>query len=720
VTAVAERTVDVLHAVAGDGKNDKPNVALNPPKFVAKKYPYLSNSTNVETTAVAALDAGEMNILRPDERATNTDEMSFKHIYGKMTYLTTVVLDTDALYGDVLFKRAICPVTSSLEFSLGESFVPSLLEYNSLPFSFWNGDLVYLFEFVGTGFHKTRVTLNTHYGTTSDANPGISGTQQNVVLYEYDYANPTFEVIVPWRSPLNVLKIPGGTLSDVSEYSTGEISLRVDAPLVVTDAISQDMQINVYIRGGENFKTFGLYNNAADYTPTVDFPVPDPPIVVKHEFFKDAVKHMDAGAPVAALQEESPAAVLATEQQTEVPTPTLTNDVRSVSDILKRFAPAGRLLGAAGNRAFDLMGLLIGAPTTQAIVDGTHIRPGPQSWFLSQFTLLNSDVRIKTFAPSKHKYGVVTNPMLVTGDMTGGDTGTLYNPGIGPIGLTTPDVGLLELQVPYLSRYGQLLIPRGYEELGRDVSYQATINLEVEFEEENRDGLIFVATGDAPQASLISRVPRLTISSLVFPHRLQHWILPESIRVNHDETLFPFTMLQGAFLERESKIFASGTVTDHIDYMIVPTSKFTDAELGLLGFPPIADPRRYVLGVTDVVTANLQFLLGYPTQVLFKPGVVGPITDLGMIMSPTTDVYVRNSLRISPAWTMDVESYGLGAVRLSLGVTTPSIIVPLNGVSVNQTVDYQLPVMSAGVEFSKFDTNHAFNFNVFVSLPEIE
>jgi hypothetical protein len=249
---------------------DKPNVGLNPTQVVRKKYPDFANACNVDQNQVLDLYPNRSQMLDNTELGVNVDEMHFDYLRKQTKSFMDTVLwkDTDG-QGTTLYFGELTPCPKVISAASNSVFQPTLLEYTTLPFSLWRGGLKLTIQIVGSKVHTGRIVVCTHYGRTSQSIPFEQAMAQYAHVFNFSAEDNTFEVVFPWRSARQMLRVPSGNYPNLADFSMGEFSIRVINPLQTMESIASQVQMNLYWSAADDFETDFHGANSIDFKPVV-------------------------------------------------------------------------------------------------------------------------------------------------------------------------------------------------------------------------------------------------------------------------------------------------------------------------------------------------------------------------------------------------------------------------------------------------------------------
>jgi len=245
---------------------DLPNIGTNYMPTNDRAYPVVCNTANLAFSQVLNTNADTRPMVKPVDVGTTEDEMSFKYLQQKMSFIESFVLSVGNVMGEALFVADLCPAFELFNLPYEATFTPTLLSYVSFPFSFWRGSLVYKIVVVANPVHTARLQICSHVGYEASGLTVDEAFGQYVCVFEVCGVSE-ITVSFPWRSPTEWKKVNNGSNVDTTNYSMGQWSLRVLNPLQAPETVSQSVDVNIYYCGGPDYETTYVGNNAADLSP---------------------------------------------------------------------------------------------------------------------------------------------------------------------------------------------------------------------------------------------------------------------------------------------------------------------------------------------------------------------------------------------------------------------------------------------------------------------
>jgi len=258
----------------GPQKTHKPVQNVNGVTNLLAGWSDLATVAAIEEVRV--LDARvESSFTRVREIGTPIDETTFAHLM-RPTFYGTTELRAGNGFGDTLIGGSLCPFPSTMSFGIGDPFVVTSMEYATLPFNFWKGDLIFEFEIVATPFHSARLAFFPLYGTTLVPSSISGALSQYAMIMDVGASVSTFRFVVPWKSDREMLRVLHGPFSGgAGDYVLGGWGLKVINTLQYAETVSDSVEINVYL-GMENFELdfpgsgMNFYTVPSPYEPLGD------------------------------------------------------------------------------------------------------------------------------------------------------------------------------------------------------------------------------------------------------------------------------------------------------------------------------------------------------------------------------------------------------------------------------------------------------------------
>lgn len=274
ISGVANSSIDFP---GGDGQSasadvsvpfDNVNVAVNPPAAVRRAYNYVSNTGNVNFGEDLQPQMGIAN--PPRNLAFHDDELVYRGLLLRPTFLTRFTVSTLDEINAIKFSERVTPTSDLYGAEFGSTIQPTLLSYLSLPFTYWSGDLVYTFMFVGSPLHNVRLGFTTHYNRDFDIpdENEAYGQYADIVTFDGDYSE--HRVVVPYLTNMAKKRVLKGFVSDLDNYSLGRLSARVYNKLQAPETVANTVEFIVLVHM-ENGHLENVGVGPVDYRPVDEF-----------------------------------------------------------------------------------------------------------------------------------------------------------------------------------------------------------------------------------------------------------------------------------------------------------------------------------------------------------------------------------------------------------------------------------------------------------------
>lgn len=303
---------DAFDVRANVSAMDKPNDTLSYQPMVRRAFPHQSHAVNIDHSQRMCLYPGGVTEHSPVYTGTSEDEMDLLALCKRMTYFDTAKITLTSTAGSTIWNAPITP------FSLPNGAVPTdyktkflylpLLSYLALPFDFWRGSLRVRFNFVMSAFHTAKMAFCLNYGYRNDQLTSSDKTSQYVYYFEINAEKRCFEFEIPWISPTQWKRVCSRKFDDTivlfnTLCSLGTMSLVVVNQLVAPSNVANEIAVNIFLGGGDDFELNSL-TFANSFYPAVKLPAQEVVLTMEKS---------DAPAP-------SPTATTQTSVSTTTPT----------------------------------------------------------------------------------------------------------------------------------------------------------------------------------------------------------------------------------------------------------------------------------------------------------------------------------------------------------------------------------------------------------------
>lgn len=265
----------------------RPREISDPMQYKNTQTGDLATTDAVDTSASLALTAKrELTIDPRTTGLSEVDELEFKHLYMKESYLTSIPWQSSDLQSQILFSAPVTPMLANVDARTipptedGTGLTPA--GFVAAPFRYWRGTMCMRFQFVGSAYHKGRVILQW------DPAAGSTTVETNLVFSQViDVAEKRdFTMKVKWGSNFPALQVNGipqqtnYEFLDVAptnlNFHNGNIKMFVDNRLAYIATNTDPVAFNVFV-SWEDLEVFGPESDAFNFwTPFPVFPAPPP------------------------------------------------------------------------------------------------------------------------------------------------------------------------------------------------------------------------------------------------------------------------------------------------------------------------------------------------------------------------------------------------------------------------------------------------------------
>jgi hypothetical protein len=234
----------------------KPVVVGEP--TVVKNEPFQNGAHVIgsDTAKRITLDPKQELPVDPRIVGVSTDDMVISELASRSTYLTTFTWPDSAEPMVPIWKSKCHPTlcTYSVQ-SLETYYQPTACAFAVAPFTFWNGKMVFKFEFVSSAFHRGKIAVLFEPNISQSAliESGLSTNKQYMIVVDIQETQ-TFEICVDWARPRYWCLTEQVYTASYSptfsrlrpDYTNGYICVFPFTSLQSND--NSDIEVNVYVR----------------------------------------------------------------------------------------------------------------------------------------------------------------------------------------------------------------------------------------------------------------------------------------------------------------------------------------------------------------------------------------------------------------------------------------------------------------------------------------
>lgn len=266
---------DVIDGAAAIFGLDKPvDPRFSEPSKVVSTQP-MNFSSGPERIDVMNFIPSSIATTDQDTFATTNDEMAMSSLKTIYSYLGSFVFSNTQQVGEVIASFPANPMPNRLTVNT-TSQIP-LLSYLTAPYRFWTGSLNYNVQIVSTSFQTGKLLFSINYDEYAPAVglPIVSNASQYALVVEINQGSNQVEFTVPYIAPTPKLNVPNTSIpSDVN--SLGMVNISVLNPLINQNGTPDEITLNIFIAGGEDFKvdTLSLSNQIIPDNSSVPAPIP--------------------------------------------------------------------------------------------------------------------------------------------------------------------------------------------------------------------------------------------------------------------------------------------------------------------------------------------------------------------------------------------------------------------------------------------------------------
>lgn len=241
-------------------------VMVEEPQFVLPRATTnLAVCNTPDSSAKLTVDVKQEVTIDPRVLGLGTeDELSIQYIASRDSYLTQFDWVKGTAVESLLWNIAIDPCVHATGVPNTQIFMPACCGA-TLPFKYWTGSLEYRFQIVASAFHRGRLAMVYDADSTPLVREDNMAYTQIIDIatcreFTMKIANHQSTTLLPHINPGTIAQTAFmGPARITPAITNGTLSVWVINELTssaVDPTINDDIQINVFIKAGEDFETF--------------------------------------------------------------------------------------------------------------------------------------------------------------------------------------------------------------------------------------------------------------------------------------------------------------------------------------------------------------------------------------------------------------------------------------------------------------------------------
>lgn len=229
--------------------------------IVVKNEPFQNGAQLIgtDTSKRITLDPKQEITVDPRVCGSTEDEMTFRHICERRTYLTTFSWNENSpVLEDTIWATRVSPsLVTSITYDTLRYNQPTAMAFCAAPFEFWRGDIIFRFEVVASSFHRGKLAIyyepnQAHFNIIT---PTVSLNKQYIKVIDIQDTQ-VFDIRVEWAAYRSWLRVsaPGEAYLNTSNpasnsgargYVNGFLAVVPFTALQSPD--NSDVSVNVYV-----------------------------------------------------------------------------------------------------------------------------------------------------------------------------------------------------------------------------------------------------------------------------------------------------------------------------------------------------------------------------------------------------------------------------------------------------------------------------------------
>jgi hypothetical protein len=247
IKGAASMISPITSLLSGVGLLDKPNYITTPQKTISP-ISALSHGKGTDTSIRMGLDPGAMPEKSIVDFGDTADEMTVSHIVSTPMMFSTLNWPVTLNSGDRLCYFPVSPLLAS---NSGGVITLPFLAYLANMFQYWRGSIKYRLDFISTSFHTGRLLVAYIPNNFDTSSPSITQAMSCPYTIIDLQKSSRVSIEVPFISPTPYKLLE---TSNTALDNSGFIYIYVLNELVMPDNVANNIDINLYISGGNDFE----------------------------------------------------------------------------------------------------------------------------------------------------------------------------------------------------------------------------------------------------------------------------------------------------------------------------------------------------------------------------------------------------------------------------------------------------------------------------------
>jgi len=187
-------------------------------------------------------------IVSKEASGVVSSETDIDDLQGRPCFLATFTVGTTQLAGDLVFRIPMTIAPHVLGAFPEVPFTPTLSGFVSAAFDFWRGDIVLDIELIAPKVSTVRLFIGIIYGGSIVPIDLVDITANYGSVMDFNAENAVASVHIPFRAPVEMLRVPRPGDSDPSTCTLGEMAIWVINPYVGNPTIAPTADVNIHMR----------------------------------------------------------------------------------------------------------------------------------------------------------------------------------------------------------------------------------------------------------------------------------------------------------------------------------------------------------------------------------------------------------------------------------------------------------------------------------------
>jgi hypothetical protein len=242
--------VDAVDAVGGliDAETHHPTYTGEVVQTVDKQFSHFANVDGEHGGVMLDTFMSSGALVARDAVGVTTSETDVGDLLGRLCWLDTFSVDSEQIPGTIVYRGPLTISPHIFAAPVGTPFVPTLQGFIAATHDYWRCDLEYVVEIIAPKVTTIRLFFGIIYGGVVTPVSLSDVTANYGAVIDFNAENALAIIRVPFRAPVDMLRVPRPGEPDPGTSTLGEFGIWVLNPYVGNPTVSDRADVNIHMR----------------------------------------------------------------------------------------------------------------------------------------------------------------------------------------------------------------------------------------------------------------------------------------------------------------------------------------------------------------------------------------------------------------------------------------------------------------------------------------